>query len=310
MEQMTFRDLTDKLTVLYTAGKYAEALELVQQNAGYFPEQVARTTFWRMCLLSLTGRSADVLSVFQQGLDSGLWWHKELFSDPDLNAVRDLPAFKRLMSVSQEQYEEARKEVKRDYTVLPPEPSSLGLYPLLITLHGRNGNKEDDLRHWELARQRGWLVLLAQSAQPMFHGAYHWDNPAQGLADLRFYYDQVSGQYQIDQQRVVIAGFSQGSGMAIYTALTGSLPVRGFIGIGTWWADANQLDMQGKQIRGYFITGEKDHTLERAREIQEVLRKNNVEFVEEVHPDLAHEFSRDFGTSFDKAIDFIFKEQE
>jgi predicted esterase len=184
------------------------------------------------------------------------------------------------------------------------------LYPLLITLHGRNGNKEDDVGHWELARQRGWLVLSAQSAQPMFHRAYHWDNPAQGLADLSFYYDQVSGQYQIDPQRIVIAGFSQGSGMAIYTALTGSLPVHGFIGIGTWWADANQLDMQGRQIRGYFITGEKDHTLERAREIQEVLRGNNVEFAEEVHADLAHEFSRDFGTSFDKAIDFIFKEQE
>jgi hypothetical protein len=63
-------------------------------------------------------------------------------------------------------------------------------------------------------------------------------------------------------------------------------------------------------VRGYFITGEKDHTLERAREIQEVLRKNNVEFAEEVHADLGHEFSSDFGASFDKAIHFIFEEQE
>ncbi|HET9591225.1 MAG TPA: dienelactone hydrolase family protein, partial [Anaerolineales bacterium] len=135
-------------------------------------------------------------------------------------------------------------------------------------------------------------------------------DPAQGLADLLFYYEQVTQQYKIDPQQVVIAGFSQGSGMAIYAALTGMLPVRGLIGIGTWWADASQLASERKGIRGYFITGEKDHTLDRAREIQNVLRTNNVEFAEEIHADIGHEFSADFGASFDKAIDFIFKEHE
>lgn len=310
MNQLSFDELIDKMVNLYREGKYANALETVEQNAGRFPEQSARTTFWRMCLLSLCNHPQETISVFQQGVDSGLWWHKELFSDPDLNSVRDLPEFQRLMAVSQGRYEEEQAQIERDYTVLHPEPPASGLYPLLITLHGRNGNKEADLGRWELARQRGWLVLSTQSTQPVFRGAYHWDNPERGLADLRFYYDQVSQQYQIDPQRILIAGFSQGSGMAIYAALTRSLPVRGFIGIGTWWADANQLDIQGNQARGYFITGEKDHTLERAREIQEILRKNNVEFAEEVHAELGHEFSSDFGTSVDKAIDFIFEEHE
>jgi len=310
MESMTFNQLTEQMVALYHQKKMEEALQLIERNLNSFPEQAARLTFWRMCFLSLTGRSEEVLAVFQQGLDSGLWWHTELFTDPDLNAVRDLPEFKRLMAISQERYEEEQAQIERDYTVLQPEPPSSGQYPLLITLHGRNGNKESDLVQWELARQRGWLVLSAQSTQPVFQGAYHWDNSDRALADLRFYYDQVLQKYEVDPQRILIAGFSQGSGMAMYTALTGSLPVRGFIGIGTWWADANQLDIPGNQVRGYFITGEKDHTLERAREIQEVLRKNNVEFAEEVHTDLGHEFSADFGASFDKAIHFIFKEHE
>ena len=310
METMTFNELTGKTVSLYHQKKFEEALQLIEQHLESFPEQAARLTFWRMCFLSLTGRTEDVFSVFRQGLDSGLWWHQELFADSDLNAVRDLPEFKRLRAIAQERYEEERGQIERDYTILQPEPPSSGLYPLLITLHGRNGNKESDLERWELARARGWLVLSVQSTQPVFQGAYHWDNPEQGFADLRFYYSQVLDQYQIDPGRTLIAGFSQGSGMAIYTALTQSLPVRGFIGIGTWWADANQLDIQGRQVRGYFITGEKDHTLERAREIQEVLRKNAVPFGEEVHADLGHEFSSDFGTSFDKAIDFIFEEHE
>jgi len=305
MDQMTFPELRDKLASLYTEGKYANALELVEQNAGHFPDETARITFWRMCLLSLAGRASDVISTFQQGLDSGLWWTEQLFTDPDLDAVRELPDFKRLAAVSQQKYEEARTRNERDQAILLPEAPSSGLYPMLITLHGRLANKEADLKQWEVARQRGWLVLSAQSTQALFPGAYCWDDPVQGLADLLFYREQISQNYPIDSQRILLAGFSQGSGLAIYTALKGSLPVRGFIGIGTWWADPSEFACEKEDIRGYFITGEKDHTLDRAREIQDTLRRNNIPFMEEVHPELGHEFPPHFEQSWDEAIKFI-----
>jgi predicted esterase len=125
------------------------------------------------------------------------------------------------------------------------------------------------------------------------------------MEDLTAYYEQVSRDYHIDSQRVVVAGFSQGSGMAIYTALQGTLAVHGFIGVGTWWADANELAHEQKDLRGYLVVGEKDHTLQRVREIQAILRKNNIPLGEEVHANLGHAFPADFGTSFDKAIKFI-----
>jgi len=313
MEQMTFRELGENLTVLYGEGKYTEALEIVEQNSHLFPNQVARITFWKMCLLSLCNRPDELVTVFKQGLDSGLWWQTEIFTDPDLTAVRDLPEFQRLTAISQEKYEEARAQIKRDYALLMPAPPSSGLYPLLITLHGRNGNKDVDLQQWEVARQRGWLVLSCQSTQPVFQGAYHWDNPATSLADLLFYYEQVLQQYQIDPQRIIIAGFSQGGGTAIHAALSGKIPVRGFLAIASWWADPRSLVSQrddAKHVRGYFITGEKDHTFDTAKEIQKVLKENQIQFEEELHPDLAHEFPSAFERSFDKATGFIFKEQE
>jgi predicted esterase len=112
--------------------------------------------------------------------------------------------------------------------------------------------------------------------------------------------------YKVDPQRVLISGFSQGSGMALYAALRGNIPVRGFIGIATWWENVDELACGGKNLRGYFVTGAKDHTLDRGREIQNTLRANNVQLVEEVHADLGHEFPDDFAASFDKAIEFIF----
>jgi len=182
----------------------------------------------------------------------------------------------------------------------------------LIALHGGAGNKDSNLEYWEIARQKGWLVLSPQSTQPLYSGSYSWIEPEQAVADLYVYVEHILKNQPIDQQRVVIAGFSQGSGMAIYAALSGKLNVRGFIGIGTYWADPESLrplaQLARQTIRGYFVVGEQDQTLNKTREIQKVLGENNIQFGEEVHPDLAHEFPSDFEKSFDKAIDFIFTE--
>ncbi len=90
MTEITFRELTDNLMRLYDQHDYAGALALVDENAGLFPEQTARTTFWKLCLLSLCNRPDDVISVLRQGLDGGLWWAEKQFSDPDLGCGAEI----------------------------------------------------------------------------------------------------------------------------------------------------------------------------------------------------------------------------
>ena len=312
MTELTFRELTNELMRFYNQHDYISALALVEGKADLFPENVARTTFWRMCLLSLCNRPNDAVSVLQQGLDSGLWWAESQFRDSDLEAVRDLPEFKTLVEASNQKCIEAQAQIGHDRAVLVPD-DIVGELPLLIFLHGRNGDKNYNLEYWDVARRRGWLVLSPQSRQAIYPGAYCWDKSEQGLEDVLFHLEEIVKIYKVDRRRIVIAGFSQGSGMAIYAALSGKVGARGFIGVGTFFAEPNLLMPNAKQensLRGYFVAGEKDYSLERAREIQKILKENNIQFDEEVHSDLGHEFPPDFEKSFNKAIDFIFKEQE
>ena len=312
MNPMTFQELTDEMMRFYQQDKYADALQLVERNANEFPEHSVDTTFWKMCLLTLCHRPEDVISVFQQGLDSGLWWAESNFRDSDLDAVRDLPEFKVLVEASNKRCIEAQTQIGYDRAVLIPDDIA-GELPLLIFLHGRNGDKNYNLEYWDVARRRGWLVLSPQSRQAIYPGAYCWDKSEQGLEDVLYHLEETVKIYKIDRRRIVIAGFSQGSGMAIYAALSGKVGARGFIGVGTFIAEPDSLiplASQAQPIRGYFVTGEKDHTLDKARAIQKILKENHVQFEEEVHLGLGHAFPPDFEKSFNKAIDFIFKEQE
>ncbi len=96
--------------------------------------------------------------------------------------------------------------------------------------------------------------------------------------------------------------------MAIYATLSGKLGARGFIGIGTFIAEPDSLIPlagQAQSVRGYFVIGEKDYTLDKATAIQKILKENNIPFEEEVFPDLGHAFPPDFEKTFDKAIKFI-----
>jgi predicted esterase len=305
---MTFQDLTKEMAGLYGEGKYAEALDLVDRRAAQFPERSALIAFWRMCLLSLCGRTQDVLTVFRQALEQGAWWQESQFNDSDLDAVRDLPEFKQLVRLSQDRYLRARANTRPHRCVLLPDETA-GPLPLLIALHGHGGNAELDLPRWEVARQRGWMVLSPQSTQPFTSYSSVWDDPQQGLADIAFHYEEVLQNHKIDPERVVVGGFSQGSGMALISALSGKIPAQGFIGIGTWWENVEELLALASgetNLRAYFVTGKKDHTLERSREIQDALRAMRIAVAEETHPEIGHEFSVDFATSFEKALDFIF----
>lgn len=313
MERMTFQQLTDELMRLYPQGKYGEALDVVEQNADLFPEQSARTTYWKMCLLSMCGRADDVFSTFREGLESGLWWAESQFRvETDFDSVREMPEFKCLVEESNKKSIEMQMQIQPDRALLEPADLS-GELPLLITLHGRNGNKDSNLEYWDAARQRGWLVLSPQSRQAIFPGSYCWDDAEKGLADIVFHVEEIKQQYGIDLDRIVLSGFSQGSGMSIYAALSGKVGVHGFIGVGTFILEPEALVpliVNSKLVRGYFVSGEKDRTLDKAKAIQRILREHNVSFAEKIYPDLGHEFPPDFDQTFDQAIDFIFKEQE
>src|SRR5258705_473372 len=94
---------------------------------------------------------------------------------------------------------------------------------------------QSTLYNWRFCT--GCLVALPQSSQPMSAGHYGWNDRGWAVREITQHVTTVREQSPIDLERIVVAGFSMGGGLAAWLALSGTLAVRGFIGVGPFLAN-------------------------------------------------------------------------
>jgi phospholipase/carboxylesterase len=101
-------------------------------------------------------------------------------------------------------------------------------WPLLLTLHGGSGNDVDFLWTWlKYAKSRGYLLVSAKSFGSTW---YQWDAPS-----LLLMLDDMQSRYNIDGNRILLAGLSDGGsfgyevGFAFPERFTGLAVVAGIL---------------------------------------------------------------------------------
>jgi phospholipase/carboxylesterase len=101
--------------------------------------------------------------------------------------------------------------VPRDYT--PARPA-----PLILALHGASGNAQHGISHFMPLADEAGLILLAPDSRgrtwDIILGEYGPD-----VAFIDQALDDVFARYEIDPQRVVISGFSDGASYALSLGL-------------------------------------------------------------------------------------------
>ena len=109
---------------------------------------------------------------------------------------------------------------------------------------------------------------------------------------------------------MVVAGFSQGGGLAIWLALSGAIEACGFVAAAPSlrWVEglAPLIEAnRARAARGYIVTGERDPRFESVKTLADSLRSHGIPCELESHPDLGHDFPPDFEQSLDQALKFM-----
>ena len=91
------------------------------------------------------------------------------------------------------------------------------------------------------------------------------------------------------------AGFSQGGGMAVSSALEGiPFPAVGFLAVGTGLSDVDPVALgsldsaTARGVRGWMLVGENDEALADAVRLHDELRMHGIQCSLEVVPGVAH----------------------
>lgn len=305
----TFADLQAEVFRLYAAREYAKALEVIRLESPRFPDRAGDTSYWHIDLTAVLGRTEEAIRAFELAVDAGHWWTPDaLRNDPDLKALQGLPDFERLVTVCRERHAAAEASIRPVLRVL--EPRSHGPHPLLIALHGGGENATEFSAHWQAAVDDGWLVAVPESSQLRSPNAHAWYDRPRAIHEVRTHYESIGRNQALDRNRVVLAGFSQGGALAIWMALTGTIPVRGFVGVAPPAQDVKEIKSLlehnvARRVRGYFVVGDNDFVFEGTRQLHDLLRSHDMPVEFELRPSLTHAVPEDFAKSLRRALTFI-----
>ena len=309
---ISFRRFRSEVIKKYQSKDYAAALNLIDLEAGSFPEEQAQIAFWQVFLLALSEKTGMALATLRQAIDAGYWYSPQsLQEDTDLASLQDNPEFKRLAVICAERFHEASQKTSPEWLLAFPANDAPKPYPLLVTLHGRSTNAAKTLPFWQSVCARGWTVAALQSSQVIGMNSYCWDDQERAIREVKASLAELLHSYPLDQDRVLLGGFSQGGGLAIWLALQRLILCRGFIAVAPFLPEAETMTGNATQrtvssLQGFLVTGELDSYQQMFDQIEKRLLALQIACQRERYPELGHEYPPEFDRSLEKALDFIF----
>jgi hypothetical protein len=259
----------ERVFALYREQRLAEGLALVEEVAARHPDRPAETSFWRACFLTLSGRADHALEALGAALGRGVWWQRGwLDFDPDLEALRPLPAFAEIVAGSEANLAEAARSFpeRPDVRLHVPESPARALL-LVMPMYGDTAQVTEP--HWLLDAELRVAVAVVGSSQSTPDGAPCWEIADLVVRDLSIARDEAIGAGIPEGVPLVLGGASQGGRRAIELAIDGRVPAAGFVavvsGVPQPETVAPHLDAARRRgVWGWILTGELDPAAEAA----------------------------------------------
>lgn len=295
---------------LAQAGKYTEALELVTREAHLFPDYSQKVVYsWRMTMACRINNWALALQILKEAVTAG-HWYADLRSDPDYQSLHGIAEFEQLVAVCEDRRKQEMNSAVPVLKILQPDPI-YAPFPLLLALHGAQSNVKSFAGHWASAVSHGLFVGLPQSSQVYGRGTYTWNDWEWAIREVQKHFGALCAEYPIVSQDAVLAGFSQGAGLAAWLFLSGVIKARGLILVGPFLPDVNELiplleSHNLKGTRAYIVAGQRDkYCCEVAQKLTDILPQYGIECKLDIYVDLEHSFPTDFEKKLPQAIDYV-----
>jgi len=208
-------------------------------------------------------------------------------------------------------WQKAQNLAKATIEIITPEGyDSTKSNPLFIALHGGGGNIEGFKTAWtsELMRTE-FITAYLQSSQIISMDGFNWAEDIEiSKKEIIKAYDKITAAYKIDNNEIIIGGFSSGGVAALEVVLCNLIPATGFVVLCPYKPESfsaeNIENATNRKIRGTIITTEMDPRLTVQQEMVETLKNAGLQHQFVVSPYLGHWIPDDLDTRINEAIIF------
>lgn len=318
IEFRIFEDLEQRLQELYQQEKFSEAYDLANRYRPLFPNESALLDYWRLTMSARTGNLFQALQLLKEIQRSGFWYDEVLLrKSPSFQALQGRPDFEELVANNRRLQEQERQQTYPMLVLRPKDnpPAGGAAYPLLLALHSNSSTAQATVNFWRTAALQGWLVALPQSTQAMWKNAYSWNDRQQSSQEISNHFTKLSAQYPLDRQRVIIAGHSMGGEVAAWLALSGILPVEGFIALGPGGPFMDELEnwqalldeKPNSRLRGYLVIGTQDPSIPQRNihKFAELCNSRGIKCQVEELPGVGHEYTPAYDEALLRGLAYI-----
>ncbi|RIK68333.1 MAG: hypothetical protein DCC65_03845 [Planctomycetota bacterium] len=308
--------LTEKMIAAADKKNYKEALKLAQEAHDHAekaenPAALALTKYNLACMHSLLKEKEKALDYLEASVAAGSFatdMAAQIEGDGDLDFIRDDPRYKKILGKARASGGATRVEPQTKVT-LPKKYNKAKAAPLLVVLHPWGGDMNETAARWQpVADKLGAILLTPQGTYRLPDGHYRWDTDLDLVEhNVLEAVESVMDQYKVDEDRVAVAGFSQGAWAAFGLAVRNPDLFTALIAIGGHFDKSLEAEADGEDLSDLVVVimhGEEDEeeVLESARVAEKFFRKMDCDVTVKEYAGVGHEYPENAAEELSKAM--------
>lgn len=292
---MNYKQLINEGIQLYLDEAYEEAFDLLTTYRNLVKGNLAQIDNFRYSCLGKMNRVEEGYELLEKVIkDNGFWYHPDLLmKDHDLDGFRAFEGFSELVDICKVRYEVALHQSAIKHTYVESDlKASKGL---LVALHGNQENMTIAEEDWKDIFDLGYDGLFLQSDQVEFFDAFTWEDYEDAAVKIP---NVIQAYHQ--NKKLILAGFSGGGQVALWSVLTDKIQCEHLILVAPWLPHIEDWDdlfpqLKKKDVKVTIFIGDADEDCYEGSEyLHKALEQQgcNVELL--IFEDLNHEFPEDF----------------
>jgi len=306
-EKSSASEFTSQGMTAYSAGDYPLAIELFKKAFVLRPDYSA-LAYNIGCCYALSGARDSAIAWLEKTFELGSYLFLE---DEDLISLHADERYMELAQMAEQKIEELKNRDWDPLVRLPDGYSVDKVYPVVIGLHGFGTSPVDFAKSIESAvNELGYVFCCPYGPYIGGTTAFGWGECEAAEKRILDAIHYLSQNYRIDENRIILFGFSEGGSMAFCVALKNPETFESIISVAGYYDYESGYSLEHEKLKTMpvvMMIGENDFQVESNRIGESLMKEKGMPVKLVIYPGLGHAFPPNADEEVRKALGWIEK---